>query len=60
MQLVEVKYDVKLTHILEASVQCFNKNCAQDKVFYRLIDLLQSWLIKRGVKVNLTEVKRAE
>lgn len=26
MQLVEVKYDVKLTHILEASVQCFNKN----------------------------------
>jgi hypothetical protein len=30
--LVEVKYDVKLAYILEASVQCFNKHCVRDKV----------------------------
>ena len=46
--LVEVKHNIKLTYILEASVQCFNKNCAQNKIHTDYIILLESELI-RGV-----------
>ena len=45
--LVEVKYNIKLTYILEASVQCFNKNCAQNKIHTDYIILLESELIRR-------------
>ena len=44
--LVEVKYNIKLTYILEASVQCFNKNCAQNKIHTDYIILLESELIR--------------
>jgi hypothetical protein len=29
LYLVEVKYNIKLAYIFEASVQCFDKNCKQ-------------------------------
>ena len=44
--LVEVKYNIKFTYILEASVQCFNKNCAQNKIHTDYIILLESELIR--------------